>query len=418
MPFAIYALSAGAFVIATTEFVIMGLLPDVAADLHVSLSKAGMLIGGYALGVVLGAPLLTPVLSRLPRKRVLVGLMLLFTAGNAACALLQGYEAVFVARLVTAFAHASFFGLGSVVAAELAPPGKKASALATMFLGATIANIVGVPVGTALGQAFGWRVPFWLISCLGALAAGGIALYVPAVKAAGRPDLRSEVAVLLRPRTLRALLITFLGFGGTFTAFTFVAPILTDVTGFSATAIPWLLTLFGLGMMAGNWLGGRMADANLARSVRISLAGLVLVLACIGLSLHSMPWMAICMFLFGAAAFAVIPPLQMQVLEKAAQAPTLAAAFNVAAFNAGNAAGAFLGGRVLATAGLAAVPWAASLLSLSGLALCIAGEVFAKGTARRGVDAADPWAGSKHDPQPTERSPLVGPAVPPQGQRS
>ncbi|NTX26967.1 MFS transporter [Burkholderia pyrrocinia] len=372
MPVAIFALAIGAFAICTSEFVIMGLLLDVARDLHISISSAGFLVTGYAMGVVVGAPLLTPFLARLPRKPVLIGLMGLFAVGNLACAVAPSYELLLLARLVTALAQATFFGLGAVVAASLVAPDRQASAISTMFLGATIANILGAPAGTVIGQWFGWRTTFIAVAAIGVLAAIAIALLVPHLKRSEDHNFAKELRTLTQASTLRALLITVLGFGGTFTAFTYIAPMLTEITGLNAKFVAPLLLLFGLGMTVGNPVGGRLADRNLMGALRLTLGALIAVLALIGVLMHSTVAMVVLVFLFGAAMFATIAPLQMNVMTYAKDAPVLASAFNIAAFNLGNAGGAWLGGLAIDHGlGLTNLPWVAALVSVVGLLLSL-----------------------------------------------
>ncbi|MBY4769948.1 MFS transporter [Burkholderia ambifaria] len=372
MPIAIFALAIGAFAICTSEFVIMGLLLDVARDLHISISGAGFLVTGYAMGVVVGAPLLTPFLARLPRKPVLIGLMGLFAVGNLACAVAPNYELLLLARLVTALAQATFFGLGAVVAASLVAPDRQASAISTMFLGATIANILGAPAGTVIGQWFGWRTTFAAVAAIGVLAAIAIAMLVPHLKRSEDHNFAKELRTLTQASTLRALLITVLGFGGTFTAFTYIAPMLTEITGLNAKFVAPLLLLFGLGMTIGNPVGGRLADRNLMGALRLTLGALIAVLALIGVLMHSTIAMIILVFLFGAAMFATIAPLQMNVMTYAKDAPVLASAFNIAAFNLGNAGGAWLGGVAIDHGlGLTNLPWVAALVSVVGLLLSL-----------------------------------------------
>lgn len=370
MPIAILALAVGAFAICTSEFVIMGLLLDIARDMNIPISTAGFLVTGYAMGVVIGAPLLTPFLARLPRKPVLISLMVLFTVGNLACAIAPTYELLLVARLVTALAQATFFGLGAVVAAGLVKPEKQASAISTMFLGATVANVIGAPLGTVVGQAYGWRSTFHAVAVIGVIGVLTLATLIPAVARERGQNFARELRSLLQPGTLRALLITVLGFGGTFTAFTYIAPMLTEVTGMSAKAVGPMLLLFGLGMTVGNPIGGKLADRNLMSGLRTTLFGLIGVLALIGLFMHSTVMMIVLVFLFGAVMFATIAPLQMNVMTYAKDAPVLSSAFNIAAFNLGNAAGAWAGGWAIDHGiGLGGLPWVAVLISITGLLL-------------------------------------------------
>src|SRR5918994_535198 len=253
MPLALYALTAGAFGIGVTEFVIMGLLLEVSADLGVSISAAGLLISGYALGVVVGAPLLGAIAGRWSKKTLLTSLMVVFTIGNLACALAPDYWSLMAARVLTAFAHASFFGVGSVVATGLVPADKKASAIAIMFSGLAVANILGVPFGTRLGQAYGWRATFWAVTFVGVAALAVIALFVPQDRQeiAEGGSFRDELKVLARRPVLLGLLTTVLGYAGVFAVFTYIAPILTQITGFSEDAVSPILLVFGGGLVLG-----------------------------------------------------------------------------------------------------------------------------------------------------------------------
>jgi DHA1 family inner membrane transport protein len=364
MPLALYALTAGAFGIGVTEFVIMGLLLEVGGDLGVSVATAGLLISGYALGVVVGAPLLTAMTSRWPRKRVLIGLMVIFTLGNAACALAPSYGLLMAARVLTAFAHGTFFGVGSVVATSLVAPDKRASAIAVMFTGLTVANILGVPFGTWLGQQFGWRATFWAVALIGLVALAVIALLVPRDKSAPQAeDWRADLKAMARRPVLLGLLTTVLGYAGVFAVFTYIAPALTEITGFSSAAVSPILLVFGGGLVAGNLLGGKLADTNLVRTVFGTLVVLAAVLGLMTFALQDRIAAVLFVGLLGAAAFATVAPLQMWVLEKADGAgQSLASSFNIAAFNLGNALGAWAGGVVIAHGtGLATIPLVAAL---------------------------------------------------------
>jgi DHA1 family inner membrane transport protein len=376
MPLALYALTAGAFGIGVTEFVIMGLLLDVSADLRVSISAAGLLISGYALGVVVGAPLLGALTGRLPRKTLLLALMVVFTVGNLACALAPDYWTLMAARVLTAFAHASFFGVGSVVATGLVAPNKKASAIALMFTGLTVANILGVPFGTWLGQAYGWRSTFWAVTLVGVLAFAVIALLVPRDEPAAAGDEESSqgtLAVLGRRPVLLGLLTTVLSWVGVFAAFTYLAPMLTRISGFSEASVSPILLVFGGGLVVGNLLGGRLADRRLVPTVIGTLVVLSAVLFAMTAALHQPVAAIIAVGLLGAAAFATVAPLQMWVLEKAEGAGQgLASSFNIAAFNLGNAIGAWLGGLVIDHGpGLGAVTLVAALVPLAALAVVV-----------------------------------------------
>jgi len=372
MPLALYALTAGAFGIGVTEFVIMGLLIEVGADFGVSISAAGLLISGYALGVVVGAPIMTIATGKWPRKTVLLVLMAVFTLGNAACAIAPDYWSLMAARVLTAFAHGTFFGVGSVVATTLVAPNKKASAIAVMFTGLTVANILGVPFGTWLGQGYGWRSTFAAVTLVGLVAFAIIAFFVPKDKALPvASNLRNDLAVLARPQVLMGLLTTVLGWVGVFAVFTYIAPILIRISGFSDSAVSPILLVFGGGLVVGNLLGGRLADRWLIPALLGSLLTLSAVLLLMTFAAHNQ--IAIVMFvaLLGAAAFATVPPLQMWVLEKADGAgQSLASSFNIAAFNLGNAIGAWLGGFVIDHGpGLGAVPWVAALVPFAAAAV-------------------------------------------------
>ncbi|OZI25940.1 MFS transporter [Bordetella genomosp. 9] len=372
MPIALWALAAGAFGIGTTEFVIMGLLPELSADLHVGLSTAGLLVTGYALGVFVGAPIVTPLMSRLQRKTVLLGLMLLFTVGNLACALAPNYGMLMAARVLTSFAHGAFFGIGSVVATGLVSADKKASAIALMFTGLTLANVMGVPLGTWLGQHFGWRSTFWAVTAVGIVAMAAIALLVPRSRDDQQAHFGQELRTLVQPQVLLGFLMTVLGFGGVFAAFTYIAPILTQLAGFSDKAVSPILLLFGVGLVIGNTLGGKFADRRLMPTLVGTLLILAVLQAVFTFTAHAQVAAAITVGLLGAAGFATVPPLQMRVLEKAAAAPNLASAFNIAAFNLGNAAGAWVGGLTIDHGpGLAALPWVASLMTAAGLLVAL-----------------------------------------------
>lgn len=347
MPLAVYALAIGAFAICTMEFVIVGLLLNISNDLFISISSAGMLVTAYALGVVIGAPLLTPFMVRFKRKKALVALMALYVLGNIACAVATNYQFLMGARIIAALVQASFFGLGAVVATQLVPEGKQASAIAAMFLGATLANVFGAPLGTVVGQYFGWRSTFIACSIIGVIAGIAIAVMVPDVKSARPKNIGKEFAVLLQPKALKALLITILGFGGIFTALTYLGPLLTQVTGFPETAVSWLLFIFGVGMVIGNPLGGRITDRNLRLGILITLIALLAVLVALGFLASFKIATVVLIFLFGAAMFSAIPPLQVQAMQATAEAPVMGSSFNIAAFNLGNAGGAWLGGYVL-----------------------------------------------------------------------
>ncbi|WP_017580844.1 MFS transporter [Nocardiopsis valliformis] len=391
MPLALYALAIGGFGIGLTEFVIMGLLPEVGADFGVTPTVAGYLISGYALAVAVGGVGLTALLNRVDRKRALLLLMVLFIAGNLTSALAPTYEVMLAGRILAALCHGAFFGIGAVLAAGLVPVHRKAAAISIMFAGLTTATVLGVPFGTFLGQAFGWRSTFWAITVIGVVAFAGITALVPATKtaatsavpaaqgatsateaapSASAPSLRTELSAFRSTQVWFSLVATVLGFGGMFGGFTYIAFTLTEVSGFAATAVPWLLVLFGVGLFAGNILGGRAADRNLGRTLLVLFALLTLVLAGFALVAH-LKWAAlVALLLMGFVGFATVPGLQMRIMDFAAKAPTLASGANIAAFNVGNALGAWAGGLGL-TAGLGYTSplWAGALITLVGLAV-------------------------------------------------
>lgn len=372
IPLALYALTVGAFGIGTTEFVIMGLLLQVAGELKVTIAAAGLLISGYALGVFVGAPLLTAATSRMPRKGALVALMVIFTLGNLACALAPNYTWLMAARVLTSLAHGTFFGIGAVVATGLVAEERKASAISIMFTGLTVATLLGVPAGAWLGLHFGWRATFWAVVAIGLVATAVIAAWVPADHGdRTRISMREEAKVLGRPQVLLGLAATVIGYAGVFAVFTYIQPILTRVTGFADSAVSPILLVFGVGMIVGNLLGGRLADRRPVPTLIGSLVVLAVVLGVMTFALHSKPAAVLFTGLLGAAAFATVAPLQLRVLQKAEGAgQSLASSFNIAAFNLGNAIGAWLGGVVIERGpGLGAVTWVAALVTLGGLAI-------------------------------------------------
>ncbi|MFK0257841.1 MFS transporter [Streptomyces sp. NPDC090445] len=384
MPLALLALAIGAFGIGTTEFVIMGLLPEVAAGYGVSIPTAGFLVTGYALGVVLGAPLMTVLGTRIPRKRMLMLLMGLFVAGNVLSALAPVFGVMLAGRVVASLAHGAFFGIGSVVAAELVAPEKKAGAIAMMFTGLTVANVVGVPLGTLVGQTLGWRTTFLIVAALGVVGLLGIARLVPDLPRPEGVRIRHELAAFRNVQVLLAMAMTVLGFGGVFAAITYITPMMTEVAGFADTSVTWLLVLFGLGMVGGNLLGGRYADRALMPMLYASLGALALVLALFTLTAHSKAGAAVTVVLIGALGFATVPPLQKRVLDQAAGAPTLASAVNIGAFNLGNALAAWLGGLVIAAGlGWTAPNWVGAALAGSALVLALVSGALERRTAPR-----------------------------------
>ncbi|MEV7422336.1 MFS transporter [Streptomyces sp. NPDC091212] len=381
MPLALLALAIGAFGIGTTEFVIMGLLPQVATEYGVTIPTAGLLVTGYALGVVVGAPLMTALGTRIPRKRMLMLLMGLFVVGNALSALAPGFGLMLAGRVVASLAHGAFFGIGSVVAASMVAPRKKAGAIAMMFTGLTVANVVGVPLGTFIGQSAGWRATFLLVAGLGVLGLLGIARLVPEQPVAEGVRLRHELAAFRDTQVLLAMAMTVLGFGGVFAAITYISPMMTGTAGFAESSVTWLLVLFGLGMVGGNLLGGVFADRRLMPLLYVTLGGLTLVLALFTLTAHNKIAAAVTIVLIGGLGFATVPPLQKRVLDRASAAPTLASAVNIGAFNLGNALAAWLGGLVIAAGhGYTAPNWVGAALAGSALVLAFVSSALERRT--------------------------------------
>ncbi|MFI7609872.1 MFS transporter [Nonomuraea terrae] len=370
MPLALLALAIGAFGIGTTEFVIMGVLPQVAADFGVSIPTAGWLVTGYALGVVLGAPLLTVLGTKVSRKKMLMFLMALFVAGNALSAVAPVFGVMLIGRVVASLAHGAFFGIGSVVAAGLVAPHRRASAISLMFTGLTVANIVGVPGGTYLGQAAGWRTTFAAVAALGIVGLLGVARLVPEVGKPQAADVRTELAAFRNAQVWLAMAMTVLGYGGVFAAITYITPMMTEVTGYAEAAVTWLLVLFGIGMFLGNLLGGRFADRALMPMLFTALGTLSLTLLLFTATAHHKVLAAVTLTLIGALGFATVPPLQKWILDQASAAPTLASAANIGAFNLGNALAAWLGGLVISAGlGYTAPNWIGALLAGTALLL-------------------------------------------------
>ncbi|MBM7767710.1 MFS transporter [Glutamicibacter nicotianae] len=380
MPLGLIALAIGAFGIGLTEFVIMGLLPDVAADFGVSEAAAGWLISGYALSVVVGALGLTAATVRWPRKQVLVGLLVLFIIGNSLTAMAATYEVAMIGRVIAALCHGAFFGIGAVVAAELVPAHKKAGAIAIMFTGLTAANVLGVPFGTLLGQHSGWRSTFWAISGIGIIALIGILVLVPVIKhAAEGISLRKELGAFTSLQVWLSLGVTVLGYGGMFGAFTYIAYTLTEVTGFNETSVPWLLMLFGVGLFVGNWIGGRMADRSVDRTLLIFISALLVVLVLFGFFASNQIATVIALLLMGGFGFGTVPGLQSRIMQYAGNAPTLASGANIGAFNVGNALGAWAGGLGIAAGlGYTSPIWIGALITLVALVVILLAMGLAK----------------------------------------
>lgn len=364
------ALAVGAFGIGVTEFSPMGMLPVIAEGVDVSIPSAGLLVSAYAMGVMIGAPVMTLLFSRWGKRTALMALMVIFTLGNILSALSPDYWTLLIARVVTSLNHGAFFGLGSVVAASLVAKEKQASAVATMFMGLTIANVGGVPVATWIGQQIGWREAFAGTAVLGLITIAALWLALPKGAPGQRPDVRRELKVLMRPQVVIALLTTVLGASAMFTLYTYIAPMLEVLTNASGGFVTLALALIGLGFTIGNWLGGRVADWSLDGATAIFLAALAAIMLVTPFLIDSHIGAAIILLLWGGAAFAIVPPVQMRVMQAASDAPGLASSINIGAFNFGNAIGAAVGGAVISAGlGYAAVPVAGGLLAAAGLGL-------------------------------------------------
>lgn len=375
MPLALLALTISAFAIGTTEFVIVGLVPTIAEQLAITLPSAGLLVSIYALGVAIGAPVLTALTSRLPRKQLLIGLMVLFTAGNMLAWQAPDYTTLVIARLLTGLAHGVFFSIGSTIATSLVPKEKAASAIAIMFGGLTVALVTGVPLGTFIGQHFGWRETFLAVSLLGVIALVSSVLLIPSnIPGRTAATLREQLQVLTHPRLLIIYVITALGYGGVFTAFTFLAPMMQNLAGFSPSAVSWILLGYGVSVAIGNIWGGKLADKQGAvPALKIIFAALVILLMVFQFT-ASIQYAALATVLvMGIFAFGNVPGLQVYVVQKAEQytpnAVDVASGLNIAAFNIGIALGSIVGGQTVQHAGLAQTPWIGSLIVLAALVL-------------------------------------------------
>ena len=380
MPAGLIALALGGFGIGLTEFVITGLLPEVAADYGVTETTAGWLVTGYALAVIVGALGLTAATTRLPRKPVLVGLLVLFIIGNTLSALAPVYGVMMLGRVIAALCHGAFFGIGSVVASNMVAREKRASAVALMFTGLTASNVLGVPFGTFLGQALGWRATFWAIAVIGVVALVGVLVLVPAVRVTETPSLARELSAFRSGQVWLSLGITVLGYGGMFGAFTYIAYTLTSVSGFASSAVPWLLVVFGVGLFVGNFAGGKLASKSIDGTLLVVLVVLTVVLAVFALVAASPVLTVVSLVLMGAFGFATVPALQTRIMQYADHAPTLASGANIAAFNLGNALGAWIGGLTIAAGlGYTSPIWAGAGITLAAVLL----TVFAASAARR-----------------------------------
>ncbi|MFD5057064.1 MFS transporter [Streptomyces sp. NPDC058394] len=380
MPLALLALAISAFGIGTTEFVMMGLLPNVADDLGTSVPTAGYLVSAYALGVVLGAPLLTAVGSRVPRKRMLLLLMALFTLGNLASALAPGFGWLVAGRFLAGLPHGAFFGVGAVVAARLVGEGRQARAVATMFLGLTVANIVGVPAATLLGQHLGWRATFLVVGVIGLGSMAALARLVPHIPVDAQQGLGRELRALGNRQVLLGLLTAVLGFAGVFAVYSYLSAMTTEAMGFGESSVTLVLALFGIGMTLGALAAGPLTDRALRPTLYGSLTALAVVLVVFPFAVQ-VKWAALVMVvLLGGVGFMTTTPLQMLVMKKAKDAPTLASASNHSAFNLANAGGAWLGGAAIAAGwGWTSPALVGAVLTVAGLAVAVTAGVLDRG---------------------------------------
>ncbi len=370
--FPLMALAIGAFGIGVTEFSPMGMLPVIADDLGISIPTAGILISAYAFGVLVGAPVMTLLFANMPRRRLLVLSMGIFTLGNLMSALADSYSALMISRIITSFNHGVFFGVGAVVATQLVPPNQRAGAVAAMFSGLTIATVGGVPLASFVGTTLGWRNAFLGIAVIGLVAMIALRFSLPPLVNQEKANIRNELAVLSKGSVLAALLLTVVGASSMFTVFTYIVPILQQETHASTTFVTTMLVLYGVGLAVGNVLGGRYADRTLYGTLIVSLIAVILLLVIFTVTMSSSVIVVPLIFLWGIASFAVVPPLQSLVVQEASEAPNLASAMNIGAFNLGNAVGAALGGGVIsADLGLPAVALAGAGTALLGLLMVL-----------------------------------------------
>ncbi|MER5931760.1 Cmx/CmrA family chloramphenicol efflux MFS transporter [Streptomyces sp. NPDC002054] len=387
MPLAVYVLGMSAFALGTSEFMLSGLLPFVADDLGVSISQAGLLVSAFAIGMVVGAPVLAATTLRVPRRITLAGLLLVFALGHAVGALTSSYGVLFASRIVSALACAGFWAVGAATAVGMVPEDRRGRAMAVLVGGLTVANILGVPAGAFVGQHASWRVAFWGVGAIAVLAVFGVLRFVPegSNSRGSGPRLRAELRAYRDGEVWLALGTTALVSAGIFCAFSYLAPVLTEVAGLSAGSVPWVLALFGIGAFAGITVGGRFTDRHPFAVLKAGTGAVAVLLAVLALAPRAGLIVPL-VFLFGVAGFAISPALNARVYGLAGEAPTLAGATNVAAFNVGNTAGPWFGGLLIdAGAGYAAVGWAGAALSTTALAL-----VFLSQAARRRAAAEPP----------------------------
>ncbi len=368
MPLQIWILTLSAFAIGTAEFVIAGLLTQVAESLHVSAGQAGHLITAYALSIVFGGPLLTLWLARFDKRTVLLGLMGLFIAGNLIAANTSDYGVLLASRVLAGLTQGPFYGIGAVVATRLVSEKLGGQAVGQMFAGLTLANVLGVPAGAWIGNAFGWNATFWVVAALGSVATVAIALTIPHQAAEPKHSLASQLMAFRNPQLLASLLITTLGWTGFMTFYGYIAPVAEQVAGFARADLSWILVIVGLGLVLGNALGGKSADANLSKALKLWPAAMIAALVVVGV-VAKHPWLFVAAsFVFGVMSFANVPPMQMRVMKHGGDAPELAATANISAFNIANAIGGVIGGSAVdSSMGASAIPFVAAIIPMLGL---------------------------------------------------
>ncbi|MDI9958019.1 MULTISPECIES: MFS transporter [unclassified Rhodococcus (in: high G+C Gram-positive bacteria)] len=377
------ALALGGFGIGTTEFVAMGLLPEMASGLGVSEPVAGHVISAYALGVVVGAPLIAALTARVPRRTLLIALMVAFTVGNAASVFAPSYTTLMMARFVAGLPHGAYFGVAALVAAHLAEPGKRAKAVAMVMMGLSVANVIGVPVAAWIGQALGWRSAFALVAVIGVATVASLFVWIPRLDGIPVTNPITELGALGRVQVWMTLIVGMVGFGGMFAVYTYISTTLTDVSGLGASFIPLALMLYGLGMVAGNFVGGYLADRALMKGLFLSMGSLVVILAIFVIAVRNPYTALVFVFLIGLAGSSMVPGLQTRLMDVAEDAQTLAASLNHAALNIANAFGAWIGGVVIAAGyGYTAPAAVGSLLAVAGLVVLAVAVILQRRAAR------------------------------------
>jgi len=371
LPASLLWLTTGAFAIGMTEFLVMGLLPNVASDLGVSISQAGQIITSYALGVAIGAPILTILTHSVAKKPLLVLLMFIFIVGNALSMVAPTYPLLIMARVLTALAHGTFLGAGTLIATYLVPEHRKGTAVAQVLSGLMIANIIGVPFGTFIGQQFGWRASFGVITVLGIVALLGIWKKIPVIQDKHEVSILQEIKAVLKPQVLLTLLAGLFGCASIFALFTYITPLLQELSGFQPQTVTWILVVIGVSVTIGNLLGGKLADWKIMPSITVGFAITAVILAVLSVTIHNPILAVITLFLWGVSSFIILPIIQLRTMELASEAPMLVATSNHAFLNVGNAFGAYIGGVTITHYGLSMVPWLSSLLALTGFLVII-----------------------------------------------